>query len=124
MHMADAIGVFAPDGRAAGKIPTGAGPAQVAITADGATLITANRRDGSISIIELGETPTTTNIALNVAHPHGIALSENDSIAFVSFEGSTTGHGGVVAVDLSARTVLWTTEAGAFNLGIVYRPAW
>jgi DNA-binding beta-propeller fold protein YncE len=124
MHVADAVGIFTPDGRAAGTILTGAGPAQIAITEDGATLITANRGDGSISIVELGETPATTNVSLNVSHPHGIALSQNDAIAFVSFEGNTTGHGGVVAVDLSAPTILWTTEAGAFNLGVVYRPGW
>lgn len=123
LHMADVIGIYAPDGTAAGRIPTGAAPAQIAITDDGATLVTANRGDGSVTIVELGDTPTPTNVRLNVQHPHGIALSDDDSTAFVSFEGSTTGHGGVVAVDLSSRTVLWTTEAGAFNLGVVYRPA-
>ncbi len=123
LHRAGVVAVFTPDGVRIGTLSVGAGPAQLALSADGTTLVVANRRDGSVSLIDLPSMAERARVPVAGEHPHGVALSGDDRLAFVTFEGSTRTPGGVVAIDLADASVRWQAEAGAYTLGVVHVPA-
>ncbi|MDH3456425.1 MAG: lactonase family protein [Gemmatimonadota bacterium] len=116
------VRAFTREGALRDQVSVGAGPAQLAISRDGRMLATANRGDGSLSIVELPELAERARVPLGVAHPHGITLAPDGRRAFVTYEGDTSTPGGVVAVDVTQREVVWETVAGAFTLGIIYVP--
>lgn len=108
------------DGRAVGSAATGAGPGQIAITADGRTLVVPNREDRSVSVVDVRTLRERMRVRIDGAHPHGVALADDGRTAFVSYEGDTRTQGGVAAIDLETGSVRWRTETGAFTLGVVY----
>jgi YVTN family beta-propeller protein len=120
LHDVATVRAFAPDGEVLGSVTVGDGPAQIAQTGDGRRLTVANRRDGSVSVVLTAALAEEARIPLGVLHPHGVALSGDDSVAFVTYEGDTRSPGGVVAMDLRSRAVLWSAEAGAYTLGVAF----
>jgi len=120
LHLAGAVRAFRATGEILGTVPVGAGPAQIALTADGSTLVVANRGDASVSLVDAGSMVETARIPLGAEHPHGIALDQEGTRAFVSCEGTPRTAGRAVAVDLARRSVLWSAEAGAYTLGAAY----
>lgn len=118
------VGVFTPSGEVLGRISVGAAPAQLAVGVDGTRLITANRGDATVSVVDL--TADTTLFTIDLAprtHPHGVALDEARHRAFVTYEGSIDTLGGVVALDLLSGQVLWSRELGFLTLGVAWGPA-
>lgn len=113
------------DGRERGRLAVGANPAQLAITSTGRALVVANRGGTSASVVDvapdgrLGQERTRVDLG-DATHPHGVEVNGSDSVAFVTFEGTTTSPGGVVAFDIADGTVLWRSEVGAFTLGVVW----
>ena len=105
-----------------GAVQVGAGPAQIALSGDGRTLVSANRNDRSISIVQLPQMRESARVDIGRPHPLGIALDGAGRLAYVTYEGDTGSKGGVVAIDLEAAEPIWTAEAGAFTLGIAYSP--
>lgn len=72
-----------------GEIPTGAtGPRGIAISADGKLLITANRDEGNISVIERASGKLIRHVAIG-QNPEFVRIRGNQ--AFVSFEPSSKG---------------------------------
>jgi DNA-binding beta-propeller fold protein YncE len=122
LHAAGEVRAFDVDGNALGSMVVGAGPAQIALTADGRTLVTANRNDASASLVDLQTFSERARVPLERAHPHGIAVDDRDRTAFVTYEGDIGGAGGVVAIDLASAEIVWSVEAGAYTLGIAYVP--
>lgn len=120
LHLAGTVRAFRVDGEIVGTVPVGHRPAQIALTADGGTLVVANRGDASLSLVDTGSLIETARIALGAEHPHGIALDEAGRRAFVSCEGTPQSAGRAVAVDLESESVLWSVEAGAYTLGAAY----
>lgn len=114
----------------------GGAPAQLALTPDGKTLVVANRRDQSVSILPINDTPINepraseqpqaiaeVRVPLPGAdHPHGVAVNGGGSVAYVTYEGTTRTPGGVVAVDLASGEELWRREVGVFTLGVAWSP--
>ena len=82
------------------EIPVGADPRSVALTADGTRAVTANRGDGTLSLVDLAS-QTVTPIALNGVFPYGVVVGDDDR-AYVSLQGSDQ----VAVVDLNQRVVL------------------
>ncbi|MBT8478225.1 MAG: lactonase family protein [Gemmatimonadetes bacterium] len=123
LHLADAVRAFRPDGEIVGTVATGTRPAQIALTADGGTLVIANRGDASLSLVNTELLAETARIPLGAAHPHGLALDDAGQRAFVSCEGTPQTSGRAVAVSLETRSVLWSAEAGAYTLGAAYTSA-
>ena len=123
LHAAGELRAFDTDGNVLGSVAVGAGPAQIALTRDGSTLVTANRIDGSASIIDLPAFEERARIPLQRPHPHGMALDDADSTAYITYEGDISGLGGVVALNLVDAEIVWTAEAGGYTLGIAYVPA-
>jgi len=123
LHLAGTVRAFRPNGEIIGTVTVGSGPAQIALTPDGGTLVTANRGDASLSMVDTNSLVETSRISLGAEHPHGIALDEQGLRAFVSCEGTPQTSGRAVAVDLVNRSILWSVEAGAYTLGAAYAPA-
>jgi DNA-binding beta-propeller fold protein YncE len=122
LHAAAAVRAFDLDGTGLGTVAVGAGPAQIALTRDGRTLITANRNDDSVSLIDVPSLSERVRIPLEASHPHGVVLDDEDTTAYLTYEGNIGGMGGVLAIDLTDADVSWSVEAGAFTLGIAYVP--
>ncbi|UCF21268.1 MAG: YncE family protein [Gemmatimonadota bacterium] len=120
LHAAGEIRAFSIQGEPLGVAAVGPGPAQIAIADNGRTLVTANRNDASVSILRLPELQERARIDIGRPHPHGVALGKGGKLAYVTYEGDVGSSGGVVAIDLETMEPVWTAEAGAFTLGIVY----
>lgn len=112
-------------GQERGRVDVGANPAQLAITSAGQALVVANRGGTSASVLELlpdgslGDERSRVDLG-DAAHPHGVAVNGSSSVAFVTFEGTTTSPGGVVAFDVDSGQVRWRSEVGAFTLGVAW----
>jgi YVTN family beta-propeller protein len=112
------VRAFTPRGERAGSVDVGTGPAQLAITPDGVTIVTANRGDRSVSLIDAAPLTERARIPIGGAFPHGVAIEPTGRVAYVTFEGATDTPGGVVAIDLAQGTVRWKVDAGVRTLGV------
>jgi DNA-binding beta-propeller fold protein YncE len=121
LHLAAQLRAFTVSGEKVGAADVGAGPAQIEITPDGERLVSANRGDESLSILSTAPLEETARIELGAPHPHGLALDERGRRAFVTCEGDVRTQGRVVAVDLTTGRPLWSVQAGAYLLGVLYR---
>lgn len=120
MHNAGLVRGFTPDGQETGSVEVGAGPAQIAVSPDGRTLVVPNRGDRSLSIVDAATLTERARVELGVPHPHGVALSADGQLAFVTTEGDTESLGSVVAVEVHSGDIVWRTTAGSYTLGIAY----
>ncbi len=123
LHLVGQVRLFGIDGRRLGAVEVGAGPAQLALAPDGRTLVTANRMDGSISIVDVDRLGERQRVAVDGPHPHGVTIDPRGRTAFATYEGDVRTPGGVVAIDLESGRLMWQTEAGAYTLGVVYANA-
>lgn len=112
------------NGEPYGRVRLGGNPTQLAVTPDGQQIVVALRADFSAALVDARSLSLIRRIAVpDIAHPHGVALSPDGRTAFISHEGTISSQGGVSAIDLASGEVLWSREAGVFNLGIAWRPA-
>ncbi len=90
----------------------------LAVTSDGTRLITTNKRDQSVSVIdiksgtELGRVPTKRKVL------HGVVVSPDNAFAFVSVEGIGAEPGTVEVIDLKLLTTAATVDVGQQAAGI------
>ena len=122
LNLAGSVRAFRADGTIVGTVDTGSGPAQIALTPDGRTLVVANRGGASLSVVDAATLVERARIPLGAEHPHGVAVDAAGRRAFVSCEGTPETAGRAVAVDLESETVLWSVEAGAYTLGTAFVP--
>jgi DNA-binding beta-propeller fold protein YncE len=100
------------------RIPTGNGVYNLGVTHDGAKLIGTNKRDASVSVIdvasgkELARIPTTRKVV------HGVAVTDDDRYAFISIEGSGSQPGTVDVIDLVALKKVASVDVGQQAGGI------
>ncbi len=88
----------------------------------GATAVVANRAAGTVTLLDL-DSDTERVVEMPGAHPHGVALSPDGRVAYVTYEGTTDSRGGVVAIELTGAHILWHTPVGIMTLGVAYLPA-
>jgi DNA-binding beta-propeller fold protein YncE len=122
LHHANIVRAFDPSGRVLGEVATGHSPAQIALAPDGAVVVTANRGDGTASVIQVPELREIRRIHLGVAHPHGVTLGPDGTRAFLTYEGDAETLGGVLALDLADGSILWTRGLGSYATGLIYLP--
>jgi YVTN family beta-propeller protein len=100
------------------RLPAGPGVYNLGTTHDGTRLIGTNKRDQSVSVIdvasgkELARIPTTRKVV------HGVAVSDDDLYAFVSVEGSGSQPGTVDVIDLVALRKVASVDVGQQAGGI------
>jgi DNA-binding beta-propeller fold protein YncE len=100
------------------RIPARPGVYNLAVTKDGARLLATNKRDQSISVIEiksgreLGRIPTRRKVL------HGVVVSPDDRYAFVSVEGIGSEPGTVEIVDLAALKIVASVDVAEGAAGI------
>ena len=96
----------------------GNGVYNLAVTHDGSTIITTNKRDASASLIDVktgkerAKIPTTRKVA------SGVTVSDDDRYAFVSIEGSGSQPGTVDVIDLRTGTKVASVDVGQQAGGI------
>ena len=89
----------------------------IAMTADGGILLVANPDSGSLSVVDLGESPAVTEIAVG-ADPRSVAVSDDGGRAYTANRGGDS----VSVIDLAARTVIAEIPVGARPYGLVVSP--
>jgi DNA-binding beta-propeller fold protein YncE len=100
------------------RFPTGNGVYNLAVTRDGRYLVGTNKRDKSVSVIdvatgtEAAHVPTTRRVA------SGVAISSDDRYAFVTQEGVGSEPGAVDVIDLRALRKVATIDIGQQAGGI------
>ena len=100
------------------RIPARPGVYNLAVTRDGTRLIATNKRDQSVSIVdvksgkELGRIPTRRKVL------HGVVVSPDDCYAFVTVEGIGSEPGTVEVIDLAARKVIAGVDVSPLAAGI------
>ena len=107
-------------------VMSGLGAAQLAISPDGRSVVTAHRAAGAIGVLTLddsGREQATRLVTLDGAHPHGVTFGPNPEVVFVTWEGDTTSRGGVAAIDVREARVVWSQEVGTYTLGVTWAPS-
>ena len=100
------------------RIPARPGVYNLTVTRDGTRLIATNKRDQSVSIVdvksgrELGRIPTRRKVL------HGVVVSPDDRYAFVTVEGIGSEPGTVEVVDLAAGKIVASVDVPPLAAGI------
>jgi DNA-binding beta-propeller fold protein YncE len=84
------------------RLPARAGVYNLAVTKDGSRLISTNKRDQSVSIIDIKSGKELARIPTRRKVLHGVVVSPDDRYAFVSVEGIGSEPGTVEVIDLTA----------------------
>jgi DNA-binding beta-propeller fold protein YncE len=100
------------------RIPARPGVYNLTVTRDGTRLIATNKRDQSVSIVEvksgreLGRIPTRRKVL------HGVVVSPDDRYAFVTVEGIGSEPGTVEVIDLAAGKIIASVDVPPLAAGI------
>ncbi|HYW50301.1 MAG TPA: hypothetical protein VE861_06835 [Gemmatimonadaceae bacterium] len=100
------------------RIPSGSGVYNLAVTHDGTKLIATNKRDQSVSIIELPSGRELARLKTTRKVVHGAVVSADDRYAFVSVEGIGSEPGTVEIIDLTTLKTVATVDVGQMAGGI------
>ncbi len=100
------------------RIPARAGVYNLAVTKDGTRLLATNKRDQSITIIDLKTGRELARIPTRRRVLHGVVISPDDRYAFVSVEGVGAEPGTVEILDLATRKIVASVDVAAEAAGI------
>jgi DNA-binding beta-propeller fold protein YncE len=92
------------------RIPAGAGVYNLGITKDGTKLIATNRRDQSVSILEVASGRELARLPTKRKVVHGVAVTPDDRYAFISVEGIAADPGTVEVIDLRSLKTVATVD--------------
>ena len=100
------------------RIPARAGVYNLAVTNDGTRLFATNKRDQSVSILDLKSGRELARIPTRRKVLHGVVVSPDDRYAFVSVEGVGSEPGTVEIIDLSALKIVASLDVAEQAAGI------
>jgi len=100
------------------RIPARAGVYNLAVTKDGTRLLTTNKRDQSVSVIDLKTGQELARIPTRRKVLHGVVVSPDDRYAFVSVEGVGSEPGTVEIIDLAALKIVASLDVAEEAAGI------
>jgi DNA-binding beta-propeller fold protein YncE len=100
------------------RIPARAGVYNLAVTKDGTRLLGTNKRDQSVSILDIKSGKELARIPTKRKVLHGVVVSPDDRYAFVSVEGIGSEPGTVEIIDLSDLKTVATVDVGQQASGI------
>jgi DNA-binding beta-propeller fold protein YncE len=112
------VEIDAADWKVLRRIPAGNGVYNLVITHDGKTLIATNKRDQSVSIIEIASGKELGRVKTLRTVVHGATVSDDDLYAFISVEGVGSQPGTVEVIDLRTRARVAAVEVGQMAGGI------
>jgi len=92
------------------RIPAGAGVYNLGITKDGTKLIATNRRDQSVSILDVASARELARLPTKRKVVHGVAVTPDDRYAFISVEGIAADPGTVEVIDLGSLKTVATVD--------------
>ena len=84
------------------RISARPGVYNLAVTHDGSRLLTTNKRDQSVSVLDIKSGRELARISTKRTVLHGVVVSPDDRYAFVSVEGIGAEPGTVEIIDLAA----------------------
>ena len=100
------------------RIPAGPGVYNLGITNDGSNLIATNRRDQSVSILDVASGKELARLPTKRKVVHGVAVSPDDRYAFVTVEGIAADPGTVEVIDLRTLKTTATVDVAPQAGGI------
>lgn len=100
------------------RIPARAGVYNLAVTHDGSRLLATNKRDQSVSIIDLKRRKEVARLPTNRKVLHGVVVSPDDLYAFVTVEGVGSEPGTVEIIDLTQLKTVATIDVPQEAAGI------
>jgi len=100
------------------RIPAGPGVYNLGLTHDGKKLIGTNKRDQSVSVIDVASGKVLARIPTTRKVVHGVAVADDDKYAFISIEGSGSQPGTVDVIDLVALKKVASIDVGQQSGGI------
>ncbi|MEK6283385.1 MAG: YncE family protein [Acidobacteriota bacterium] len=100
------------------RIPARAGVYNLAVTKDGTRLLTTNKRDQSISVMDIKTGRELARIPTRRKVLHGVVVSPDDRYAFVSVEGIGAEPGTVEIIDLSTLKIAASVDVAEGAAGI------
>lgn len=103
------------------RLPARPGVYNLATTRNGRVLLATNRRDQSVSIIDVHTGREHARLATPRTAVHGVAITFDDRYGFVSSEGIGAEAGSVMAIDLATSTVVATADVAPQAGGIDVR---
>ena len=112
------VEIDAKSWKVARRIPAGPGVYNLGLTHDGKTLIGTNKRDQSISVIDVATGKERARIPTTRKVVHGVAVSDDDRYAFISVEGVGSQPGTVDIIDLAALQKVASVDVGQQAGGI------
>src|SRR5438105_6028606 len=92
------------------RIPAGAGVYNLGITKDGTKLIATNRRDQSVSVLDVASGKELARLPTKRRVVHGVAVTPDDRYAFISVEGIAADPGTVEVIDLNSLKTVATVD--------------
>jgi DNA-binding beta-propeller fold protein YncE len=92
------------------RMPARPGVYNLAVTRDGRRLLATNRRDQSISVIDLTSGQELARIPTKRRVVHGVVVTPDNRFAFVSVEGIAAEPGTVEMIDLTTLTTIATVD--------------
>ncbi len=102
------------------RIPTGRGPYNVDVTADGRILVVTLKQGNAVEFFEVGSGTRLARLPTSTRVVHGIALSPDSRYAFISVEGIGSEPGKVDIFDLRALEVVTSVPVGQQASGIAF----
>jgi DNA-binding beta-propeller fold protein YncE len=100
------------------RVPAGPGVYNVGVTRDGTKIITTNKRDASVSVIDTKTGAELVRIKTTRAVVHGVTVSDDDRYAFISIEGTGSEPGTVDVIDLRSLAKVGSVDIGQQAGGI------
>lgn len=100
------------------RIPARAGVYNLAITHDGSRLLATNKRDQSVSLIDLKTGGELARLPTRRKVLHGVVVSPDDHYAFVSVEGIGAEPGTVEIIDLATLRIVASVDVAEQAAGI------
>ena len=99
------------------RMPAGDGVYNLAVTKNG-RLIATNKRDQSVSIVDLASGRELARLKTKRKVLHGVVVSPDDRYAFVSVEGIGSEPGTVEIIDLAVMKIVATVDVAQEAAGI------
>jgi YVTN family beta-propeller protein len=102
------------------RIPARPGVYNLAITKDGSRLLATNKRDQSVSVIDVKTGRQVANVPTRRSVLHGVVVSPDDRYAFVSVEGIGSEPGTVEIIDLATLKIVASVDVAEEAAGIEF----